>query len=137
MTQADESLSHYGVKGMHWGVRKEDAHEIGSLAGKTTGLSKDKTTTAFAKKVSEVGGLHKVSDKDLQNMLNRLNMEKQYKKMMSEDADRRKKGLVAAGKLILKIGQVALPLVMAGAAAKTGGPTVVKTVSVLQRALTN
>lgn len=56
MTEEDY-LAHYGVKGMKWGVRKN---------GRKAKLKKAKADLA------------KMSDKDLQNKLNRYNNEQKY-----------------------------------------------------------
>jgi hypothetical protein len=130
------TIEHFGVKGMHWGVRRSDIEQVGKLASEASkGLGTDKTKAAFNQKVSEAGGLHSISDKDLRSMLERMDMEKRYSKFMSEESERRANGKKAAIKALLKIGQIALPLLIGSVATKSAGPTVFRTVSQFQKSI--
>ena len=125
-------LEHHGVKGMHWGVRRTASElrrrgvtpeAVSSAARK---LSKDPTKAAIRARAKEVGGLHKVADDELKVMLDRMNMEKRYRDMMSEDAKRRQEGLKTVGKILGEFGKVILPVVAtaaAGAAARNYATT--------------
>lgn len=110
------SLTHYGVKGMKWGVHKQQAKEAVSLVGKSRKLKKDPTKSAAQTKAHEVGGLHKLNDKELQAMLSRMEMERKYKNFMNEDAKRRTEGLKATAEILGKIGKVAVPIILGVAA---------------------
>jgi hypothetical protein len=81
---SDSTLEHHGVKGMHWGVRNA-ASRAASTASNIRDASQvfpHKTQTVFNGNVKNAGGLHRVSDKDLQTMLNRLEMEKKFRNFM-------------------------------------------------------
>lgn len=130
-----EAVSHYGVKGMHWGVHKKEAAEALGNLSKAGAIKKDTTKKRIGEKVKKAGGLHTVSDKDLQSFLNRMNMEKQYKSFMQEEAKRRSEGFKAAGKFLAAVGKIALPILLAGAAAKAAGPTVFRTVNEFQKGI--
>ena len=87
--KAEEILSHYGVKGMRWGVRRtrrqlakasklrEKADKAEAKAG---GKSAESMPSAKAKKKTKVSDL---SDQELRQRLNRMNMEKQYAELTS------------------------------------------------------
>lgn len=125
-TPSGKALSHYGIKGMKWGVTRND---VASVAGKVVPAAKagldafnkrysaDPTKTAFSEHVQTRGGLHKVSDKDLQAMLNRMNMEQNYSRMMQQEAERRSAGKKSALKFLFEVGKVAIPLVTGGVGA--------------------
>jgi hypothetical protein len=122
MAQSDkleDVLAHFGVKGMKWGIRKSQARSIGrNSAAAARGLKKDPTKTEFHTQVGKAGGLHKVSDKQLKSMLARMEMERKFTTMMNEEKVRRQRGLAAAGKVLLEVGKIALPVILAGAGAK-------------------
>lgn len=131
-------VSHYGVKGMHWGSHNAaKAAEAVKNVKDVTNLIPHKTQTVFNNRVKELGGLHRVSNEELQAMLNRLDMEKRYRKILNEDADRRARGAKAAGKILLSIGKIALPVVLAAMAGTAGVKTGTIRVPnmVLQRAI--
>jgi hypothetical protein len=65
---AEDFLAHYGVKGMHWGKRKNpaSADAAAKTATKTTVKSK---------------GLHTVSNSDLQTAIRRMQLEQDFKRL--------------------------------------------------------
>jgi len=78
-----EFLSHYGVKGMRWGVRKKTASE-------------DAKRHAANRKKS----VSELSDKELQQLVNRMNMQQQYSRLTPSATKRGHefvKGLLAVG----------------------------------------
>jgi hypothetical protein len=62
----DAELMHYGVKGMKWGVRKDDRSERRSRA-----------SNYKARRI--------IDDQTLQKSISRMQLEKQYKKLVMED----------------------------------------------------
>lgn len=70
MTTVDEFLEHFGVAGMHWGVRK-------GRGGKVTRQSVD-SKRAKELKARPVGSL---SNKQLKDVNERLNLETNYKRL--------------------------------------------------------
>lgn len=99
----DNELYHHGIKGMKWGVRRTPAqlgHDTGGVdlqkakkkvdAANTivnetrninNNVSKKQTKKAQKQKMAEVKSM---SDKELRERVNRLNMEQQYMRMSAE-----------------------------------------------------
>lgn len=98
-----DELYHHGVKGMKWGVRRTPAqlgHDTGKIDLQKTkkkvdaantivnetrninnNVSKKQTKKVQKQKMSEVKSM---SDQELRERVNRLNMEQQYIRMSSE-----------------------------------------------------
>lgn len=96
-----EFLEHYGIPGMKWGRRRSDAQLAKSRKGKK---SKDgdgepekkvvgKTKTS-GKKASEM------SDKQLQSVINRMNMEQNYARMTAPPPTRTKRLMQTTSKIV-------------------------------------
>lgn len=84
-------LYHFGIKGMKWGIRRFQ-NKNGSLtaAGKKRyqkgeQASDEKTPSSSGSSRSK--SISELSDAELRTRINRLNLEKQYKQLISEGAD--------------------------------------------------
>ena len=82
-------IKHSGVKGMKWGVRKDRDKSSGSR-----NVSRQKTSKTKGK----IRRLSDLSDAELKQKIDRLNMEKQYKQYMKD----LKPSQVSYGKELLK-----------------------------------
>lgn len=133
---AEAALEHFGVKGMHWGVRKS-ATLARDAASAAKGVKSDPTKKQFQSSVKKTGGLHKVSDDKLKKMLERMEMERKFTRMMNEDKARRAAGFKALGKILGEVGKIALPVILTGFAARAAtSPTFRTTATVVgKRAL--
>ena len=91
MEKYDE-LYHYGVKGMKWGVRK--GRKSGELkrslkkkfrAAKTRFQNASGSRNSNALRAYRKKDINRMSNKDLQTAINRMNLEKQYRNLTRKD----------------------------------------------------
>lgn len=74
--RVDDILAHFGIKGMHWGQRKAArAEKIRSTS------SEDALNAAGASAKIKKTGLHSLSNKELQDLVSRINLEQQFSKI--------------------------------------------------------
>lgn len=125
----ENHLEQHGVKGMKWGVRKRRDSPSGS-APKSARRAKTpptKVPNTFKNKPSN----RRMSDAELRNRLNRLQMEKQYKELTTPQTKGRgfvreileDSGKQAARQLTQTAVKVGLQLALEGAAKSAKGPT--------------
>lgn len=105
MGQPNATLAHYGVLGMKWGVRKDKS------AGKAAAGTSDDVARVLdsAKKVKQ-GGTKTLSNKELQELVTRMNLEQQFARLTAEQRKSKitkgKKfvsGVLATGKTVNEV----------------------------------
>lgn len=102
---AMDELSHYGVKGMKWGVnRAESGSSGGSSGGRPPAASADHKVAASSQKKVESGGTRSLSNQELQGLINRMNLEKQYHTMTAQHTTEIDRGMQNVQKA-LKVGK--------------------------------
>ncbi len=75
-------LTHYGVKGMKWGVRRSDAQLAKARSAPKPTLSDDaKRANRLYDKI-ETKGTGSLSNQEMRQFLERMNLERQYSQMM-------------------------------------------------------
>ena len=119
METVDDVLEHYGIKGMRWGVRKAEGKSGPAK------VSSDVEAVMKAKDVIRKSGTAGLSNKELQQVVTRMNLENQYsnlhrnkslvKKM--EEGNHAAKTLLKTGKTLKEIYKVAAPFLAAMVAA--------------------
>lgn len=88
----NDELYHYGIKGMKWGVRK--GRKSGGLgkklkkkfrAAKTIFQNASGSRSSNALRAYRKKDINRMSNKDLQTAINRMNLEKQYRSLTKRD----------------------------------------------------
>ena len=113
----DNIIEHYGKKGMKWGIRK-DRSKGGTKGGEKGKAKQAKSEKSTSTKKYKKSSARKLSDERLRKRINRLNMEKQYKDLVSKQKPKSKvsRGAQTVGKILANAGakairkQVAEPL---------------------------
>lgn len=102
-------LEHFGIKGMKWGVRRTPEQLARARGKKTTASDNDSAETRHKKllKTTNASTLYKyrkeLSNKELQERLNRINMESQLKTLAKKDKMTAEKAIKKA----LEVGKTA------------------------------
>lgn len=83
----DNYLSHYGIPGMKWGARKSKSSS-GSSKRKRSNSSYKKEYNKKVKqqKKNKYSDISNLSDQELRNRINRMQMERQYSSLLKDQS---------------------------------------------------
>lgn len=92
MEKHEEMLEHHGIKGQKWGVRRfQNKDGSRTAAGKKREQSRSEDPAHEDYTEAHTGkSVKNMSDAELRNRLNRLQMEKQYSQLTSTDTNKGK-----------------------------------------------
>ena len=128
---ADAFLSHYGVKGMKWGVRKKASDAVSKHKARSAekeanrsypNSSDHERTSSLNRRVAD-GGVSKLSNEELQDVVKRMNLEQQYRDLQSKTpaGKRKERGRKAIIDGVIDVGlDTAVSMVPGGPLVKTG-----------------
>ena len=136
----EEHLEQHGVKGMKWGVRKRRSASVDKAKSQPSTTAKESRQVQRTSDRSRGAGkansfaqkpqIRRMSDAELRNRLNRLQMEKQYKELTTSPKGKSfvKEVLQDTGKQVARqalqtAGKVALQMALESAAGKSSGST--------------
>lgn len=92
MEQLDTFLAHYGVKGMKWGVHRDrtptavevktrPGKKVKTSGGKHQSASEDAIRAAKIRQQAKKSTTDSLSNKELQELVSRMNLEQQYRNL--------------------------------------------------------
>jgi hypothetical protein len=103
METIDDVLAHFGVKGMKWGVRKSSGGGSSSAAPKPKPkVSEDAAAAKAAKAKAKTHSTDALSNKELQHLVNRMNLEQQYGRLKKGNPN---PGVKFARELLVGVGK--------------------------------
>lgn len=93
----DEVLAHYGVKGMHWGVRKKRSADSGPTSADATRAKAHASTV-------KTHGTKALTNKELQDLVTRMNLEQQFS-TLHQKSKKENPGVKFAKELLIQVGK--------------------------------
>jgi hypothetical protein len=101
----NSELEHFGIKGMRWGVRRKSVKPSGDAA----------TVDRLGKKL-KTGGTKALTNKELKKVVDRMNLEKQYKNLAPDSPSKKASKFVAD--MLLTAGKAEVSKLVLSQAAK-------------------
>jgi 2'-5' RNA ligase len=100
LLHGEACLAHHGVKGMRWGVTKAErlssevtvktnpqrpGNKIKTVGGKHREIAEDAKKAAVSKQIAKKSTTDALSNKELQDLVTRMNLEQQYTRLQNSD----------------------------------------------------
>lgn len=102
---AVDDILHFGVKGMKWGVRKKRGSSSSSDKGDGKTLSPDAEKAHSHKETAKKHGTSALSNKELQELVTRMNLEQQYSRLSTQNKGKGVKGAQFVAGLLANVGK--------------------------------
>lgn len=109
--RVESHLEHYGIKGMRWGVHKNRAGSV-----RVSDLSDDAKQAHEARKLLDTKGIDALSNKDLESLARRMELESRVAKTQPKSAQ--KKAASFTAQFLKEVGKQQLSRAVNDAAAK-------------------
>jgi hypothetical protein len=118
LKQQGNEFAHHGIKGMKWGVRKDRGSNSSSRRSSKVShpASEDAKKADVARSKIKSGGTHSLSNQELQHLVNRMNLERQYANLSTQQ--RSNAGAKFAKEVLLNVAKQQATKLAAEAATK-------------------
>jgi hypothetical protein len=110
LTTFEETLAHFGIKGMKWGVRRTNP------GASSPGASEDSKRVSDVKSKVKIGGTKALTNQELKVLVDRMNLEKQFKSLQPP-SNTQKAGKFVAD-ILVQVGKQQLMSIAASVATK-------------------
>lgn len=101
----NEIIYHHGVKGMKWGQRKAERKEYKQKKKQNPSAKKAYNKKTRRRQKTKYTDIQSMSTKDLQERVNRMNLERQYASLLKTQSKAVAKGKVDTKNLLNKVNE--------------------------------